>query len=128
MLIFAITAFWLISDVLTFAKFVEFLKRSTVKGDSIFLFSSTKICLMLKFKWNSADICYIFCKRKPFWQLNTHQPTLPLVAMKTFVHERLTNLLHRSLKCTFWKENLLRKKMKNLLKKIFANICWNFAE
>ena len=38
-----------------------------------------------------------------------------------FVHERLTNLLHRTLKCTFRKENFLRKKMKNLREENFCN-------
>ena len=38
-----------------------------------------------------------------------------------FVHERLTNLLHRTLKCTFRKENFLRKKMKNLKEENFCN-------
>ena len=38
MLIFAIMAFWLISDVLTFAKFVEFMKRSTIRGDRYFFY------------------------------------------------------------------------------------------
>ena len=38
-----------------------------------------------------------------------------------FVHERLTNLLHRIRKCTFRKENFLRKKMKNLREENFCN-------
>ena len=37
-----------------------------------------------------------------------------------FVHERLTNLLYRTLKCTFRKENLLRKKMENLKEENFC--------
>ena len=39
----------------------------------------------------------------------------------TFVYERLTNLLPRTLKCTFRKENFLRKKMKNLREGTFCN-------
>ena len=38
-----------------------------------------------------------------------------------FVHERLANLLHRTLKCTFRRENFLRKKMKNLTEDNFCN-------
>ena len=38
-----------------------------------------------------------------------------------FVHERLTNLLHRTLKCTFEEEYVLRKKMKNLREENFCN-------
>ena len=38
-----------------------------------------------------------------------------------FVHERLTNLLHRTLKCTFRKEKFLRKKIKNLREENFCN-------
>ena len=38
-----------------------------------------------------------------------------------FVHEILTNLLHRPLKCIFRKENFLRKKMKNLRENNFCN-------
>ena len=38
-----------------------------------------------------------------------------------FVHERLTNLLHRTLKCTFRKENFLRKEMKNLREESYCN-------
>ena len=43
MLISAIRAFWFILDVLTFAKFVEFLKK---KGETVILFSSPKIYLI----------------------------------------------------------------------------------
>ena len=38
----------------------------------------------------------------------SYQPTLPLVEMQTF----LTNLLHKTLKCTFRKENFLSKNEK----------------
>ena len=37
-----------------------------------------------------------------------------------FVHERLANLFHRTFKCTFRKENLLRKKLKNLREENFC--------
>ena len=40
-----------------------------------------------------------------------------------FVHERLTNLLHRTLKRTFREEHFLRKKMKNLREENFCIIC-----
>ena len=33
-----------------------------------------------------------------------------------FIHEKLTKLLPRTLKCTFTKENFVRKEMKNLRK------------
>ena len=45
-----------------------------------------------------------------------------------FVHERLTNLLHRTLKCTFRKENFLRKKMKNLREENFCNYLWKLRQ
>ena len=35
-----------------------------------------------------------------------------------FVHEKLAQLLHSNLKCTFRKENFARKKMKNLRKEV----------
>ena len=38
-----------------------------------------------------------------------------------FVHERPSNLLHRTLKCNFRKENFLRKKMKNLREENLSN-------
>ena len=38
-----------------------------------------------------------------------------------FVHERLTNLFHWTFKCTFRKQNFLRKKMKNLGEENFCN-------
>ena len=41
--------------------------------------------------------------------------------VKSFVHERLTNLLHRTLKCTFRKKKFLRKKMKNVREDNFCN-------
>ena len=39
-----------------------------------------------------------------------------------FVHERLTNLLHRTLKCTFRKENFLRKKNEKLKGREFLQL------
>ena len=38
-----------------------------------------------------------------------------------FFYERLTNLPRRTIKCTFRKENFLRKKMKNLREENFCN-------
>ena len=45
--IYAVRAFWLISGVLTFVKFVEILKRSTVGGGRYFLIFQSKDMLNL---------------------------------------------------------------------------------
>ena len=50
MLIFAVTAIWLILGILTFAKFVELTtKKLRLWEADIFLFSSPKICLIYEF-------------------------------------------------------------------------------
>ena len=58
---------------------------------------------------------YIPRKGKPFWELIT---SLAYFAVNRntnlFVHEKLTKILPRILKCTLRKENFVRKKMKNL--------------
>ena len=79
-LIFAIRAFWLISDVLTFKKFVEYQKRTTVMGGTYFIIFQSKGMLSLCLNLNESQPifaykCYPYrkeCtwvprKRKPFW-------------------------------------------------------------
>ena len=50
-LIFAIRAFWLISSVLTFLKFVKFLLRGTDRRGRYLLFPSPMICLIYAKIW-----------------------------------------------------------------------------
>ena len=59
MLILAIRAFWLISGVVTLAKFAKFLKRSMVMGGRYFLNFQPKymlnLCLNLYLNWNESQ-------------------------------------------------------------------------
>ena len=56
MLIFAIIAFRLISGVLIFAKFAEFLKRVTVSGGRYFLIFQFKYMLNLCLNLNESQL------------------------------------------------------------------------
>ena len=56
MLIFTIIAFRLISGVLIFAKFVEFLKRVTVSGGRYFLIFQSKYMLNLCLNLNESQL------------------------------------------------------------------------
>ena len=60
MLIFAIRAFWLIWDVLTFAKFVEFLKRSMVRGGRYFLIFQPKDMVNYYLNLNECKAIYAY--------------------------------------------------------------------
>ena len=85
------------SGALTFAKFVEFLKRSTVRGDMHFIFQPkdmVNLCLNLN---ESQPIyaykCYAYKKRVYLHSsqkqtnlvVQFHLPTLPLNKMQTFL-------------------------------------------
>ena len=59
MLIFAIRAFWLFSGVLTFVKFVEFLK-STVMGGRDFLIFQPKCMLNLCLNFSESQPIYAY--------------------------------------------------------------------
>ena len=59
-LIFTNTAFWLIPSVLTFAKFVKFLKRSTDRGDRYFPTFQSNDMLNLCLNTNESKPIYAF--------------------------------------------------------------------
>ena len=75
-LIFAIRAFWLISDVLNFTKFVEFLKRSAVRGGRYFLIFQPKDMLKCLNLNESQPIyaykCYSYKNNVPAFLANTN--------------------------------------------------------
>ena len=135
MLIFAIGAFWLISGVLTFTKFVKFLK-STVRGGR-YLFSSPKLCLICfnlnepytiyTHKHNAYKKVYLYSSQTQILVLNYISLLFAISRnANLFVHGKLTKLLPRANKCTFRKEN--SGKNKKFKERTFAMVCWNFAE
>ena len=63
MLIFAIREFWLILDVSTFEKFVELLKRCTVRGGRYFLIFQPKDML---------NQCLNLSKSQPIYAYNRY--------------------------------------------------------
>ena len=81
-IVFAVKAFWLILDVLTLAKFVKFLKRSTVMGGNYFLIFQPKYILSLCLNLNESQStyaykCYSYKKRMYLHSLQT--PTILVV-------------------------------------------------
>ena len=59
-LIFAVSAFLVISGVLTFAKFMEFLKQSTVTGGRYFLIFQPKDMFNLCLNLNVSQPIYAY--------------------------------------------------------------------
>ena len=131
--IFAIRAFSLILDVLTFTQFVEFLKRSTVRGGRYFLIFQHKDMLNLCLNLNNSQPIYAYKHYhydKRVWLHSSQMQTILVVNYiisllcrcrnaDLFVHEKLTKLRPTTIKLTFRKENFVRKNMKFFGKNFF---------
>lgn len=123
--LFLIRAFWLILGKLTFAKFVEFLNKSTFReGMCFFLFQPEDmfdVCLNLN---ESCPIyahkCYTYkkecnwipCTHKPFWKLITLVFFAVTWNANLFVHDKLTKLSFRNLKYVLLGKHFVMKKLK----------------
>ena len=122
------------SAALTFAKFVEFLKRSTVRRDMHFIFQPkdmVNLCLNLN---ESQPIyaykCYAYKKSVLTFLAKANQfgssISFAYFAVKQnanlFVHEKQTKLSPRTLKCTFRKKTFVEKNEK-CKERIFSIVC-----
>ena len=104
-LIFTNTAFWLIPSVLTFAKFVKFLKRSTDRGDRYFLTFQSNDMLNLCLNTNESKPIYAF-KRFVQQKKQTCQNT------NLFVTGKRTKLLSRTFFNVLLEKEILCEKKK----------------
>ena len=129
-LTFAVTKIWLVSGVLTFAKFVEFLKRSTVREGRYFLIFQPKDMLNLYSNLNVSQPiyaykCYAYKKRVYQHSSQTWTIYFTISWMQTFLFiKNRPSFFPGTLNILLGKK-IIGKKSKE---RIFVIVCWNFTE